>query len=91
MYEALVPGREMHIADYGLQRTLIMRALFRATVQNLDGRENTAPQARGVLPELMRNVGYIDIAETMVVRTITGSISMYRAGRSHKRSTLVPA
>jgi len=82
MYEALIPGGEMHIADYGLQRTRIMRGLFRATVQNLDGRENTEPQARGVLPEFMRKVGFIDIAETMVVPTITGSISMYRAGRS---------
>jgi ubiquinone/menaquinone biosynthesis C-methylase UbiE len=82
MYEALVPGGEMHIADYSLQRTRIMRGLFRATVQNLDGRENTEPQARGILPELMRKVGFIDIAETMVVPTITGSISMFRAGRS---------
>ena len=58
-----------------------MRRLFRATVQNLDGMENTEPQARGVLPELIRSAGFSEVVEVEVVPTSTGSISLIRALR----------
>jgi ubiquinone/menaquinone biosynthesis C-methylase UbiE len=80
MRAALVPGGELHVADYGLQRTALMRRLFRI-VQKGDGYENTEPNARGVLPELMKEVGFSDVEETVVVPTPTGSISLYRAVR----------
>lgn len=81
MYAALGPGGEIHIADYGLQRTRIMRALFRTLIQNLDGRVNTEPNARGVLPDLMRATGFRNVEETLVVPTLSGSISLYRGWR----------
>jgi ubiquinone/menaquinone biosynthesis C-methylase UbiE len=80
MYAALAPGGEVHIADYGLQRSRLMRALFRASVQNLDGHTNTELNARGVLPELMQGAGF-QITETVVVPTLTGSIFLYRGAR----------
>ncbi|GIK49864.1 MAG: hypothetical protein BroJett013_25610 [Alphaproteobacteria bacterium] len=78
MWRALRPGGEVHIADYGLQRTALMRMLFRQ-VQRLDGFENTEPNAQGVLPELMREAGFLDVAERVVIPTPTGSISLYSA------------
>ena len=81
MHSALELGGELHIADYGRQRTRLMRTLFRLVVQNLDGRENTEPNARGVLPELMRQAGFRRVEETAVITTISGSISLYRAER----------
>jgi ubiquinone/menaquinone biosynthesis C-methylase UbiE len=78
MLAALVPGGELHVGDYGLQRTATMRALFRI-VQAGDGYENTEPNARGVLPELMREVGFREVEETAVIPTPTGTISLYRA------------
>lgn len=60
---------------------MLMRRLFRATVQNLDGVEDTQPQADGVLPELIRLAGFVDIAETRVIPTLTGSISLFRGVR----------
>ena len=80
MRAALVPGGELHVADYGLQRTPLMRKLFRI-VQAGDGYENTEPNARGVLPELMTRVGFRNVAETAVFTTPTGSVSLYRADR----------
>ncbi len=53
---ALTPGGELHVADYGLQRTPLMRKLFRI-VQAGDGFANTEPNALGVLPVLMSQVG----------------------------------
>jgi len=80
MYAALVPGGSLHVADYGLQRTPKMRKRFRI-VQAGDGIENTEPNAQGVLPELMAEVGFADVWETQVIDTTTGSISLYRATR----------
>lgn len=81
MREILEPGGSLHIADYGLQRTPLMRALFRATVQTLDGVADTQPNADGCLPELMESAGFVDIEERAVVATLSGSISLYRAKR----------
>ena len=80
MRTALVPNGELHVADYGLQRTALMRQLFRI-VQKGDGYENTEPNARGVLPKLMKDVGFRAVEETTVIATPTGSISLYRAER----------
>lgn len=76
MHASLVPGGELHIADYGLQRTALMRNLFRQ-IQRLDGVENTTPNAEGILPVLMKEAGFSDIEETSVIPTPTGSISLY--------------
>jgi ubiquinone/menaquinone biosynthesis C-methylase UbiE len=81
MYAAVASGGEVHIADYGWQRTSVMRALFRLTVQTLDGIADTEPNAQGVLPRLMRYVGFSRVEETAVIPTITGSISLYRGVR----------
>lgn len=81
IHAALGAGGELHIADYGWQRTRLMRALFR-NVQRVDGFADTQPNADGILPELMREAGFGDVEETAVIPTLTGSISLYRAVRS---------
>lgn len=75
-------GGEVHIADYGLQRTPLMRGLFRTIIQNLDGRVNTQPNADGVLPQLMHTAGFRNVEETLVIPTPSGSISLYRGIRA---------
>lgn len=80
-HRALGVGGEIHIADYGLQRNPVMRFLFRNVVQRIDGIEDTEPNARGVLLELMRNAGFNKEEETHVVSTATGAISLYRGVR----------
>jgi len=81
MFAALRAGGEVHIADYGLQRTRLMRILFRGIIQTLDGRANTEPNARGVLPQLMKAAGFHNVEETRVIQTPSGSISLYRGIR----------
>ncbi len=79
IFEGLPAGGELHIADYGLQRTFAMRTLFRQ-VQRLDGFENTEPNAKGMLPHFIADAGFSDVRETKIIPTLTGSISLY-AGR----------
>ncbi|CDO88412.1 hypothetical protein AWC29_16180 [Mycobacterium triplex] len=76
--ESLPPGGSLHVADYGLQRTRKMRKRYRL-VQKGDGFENTEPNAQGVLPELMTEVGFDHVEETHVFETVSGSMSIYRA------------
>jgi ubiquinone/menaquinone biosynthesis C-methylase UbiE len=81
MYAALRPGGEIHIADYGLQRSALMRLLFRQ-IQNLDGYDATRPNADGILPVLMEEVGFDGVRENRVIATPTGSISLYSARKA---------
>lgn len=80
MHESLRPGGSLHLADYGMQRTAKMRKRFRL-VQKGDGFDNTEPNALGVLPELMAEVGFDRVEETHVFETVSGSMSIYRAVR----------
>ena len=81
MHALLEPGGSLHIDDYGLQRSKLMRILFRRTVQAIDGIEDTQANADGVLPELMETAGFADVTETEIIPTLTGSISLYWAQR----------
>lgn len=76
MFAALKSGGEVHIADYGLQRSAVMRLLFRQ-IQHLDGCEGTQPNADGIVPVLMEEIGFDNVRENRVIATPTGSISLY--------------
>lgn len=76
MHAALKPGGEIHIADYGLQRSVLMRLLFRQ-IQNLDGYGATQSNADGIVPVLMEEIGFDGVRENRVIATPTGSISLY--------------
>jgi ubiquinone/menaquinone biosynthesis C-methylase UbiE len=80
IHATLSSGGSLHVADYGLQRTPKMRRRFRM-VQKGDGFENTEPNAQGILPDLMTDVGFQAVEETHVFETVSGSISIYRAVR----------
>jgi len=77
MLESLRPGGKVFIADYGLQGSRLSKFLFRATVQALDGVQDTQSNADGVIPELMIEAGFSDVSEQFRIPTLTGVISIY--------------
>ncbi len=77
--KGLKPGGRFCVADYGMQRTPMMRLLFRATVQSLDGVTDTQPNADGVLPTLMSEAGFVHVEDLKTVSTPTGSITIFVA------------
>jgi ubiquinone/menaquinone biosynthesis C-methylase UbiE len=80
MFAVLRSGGRVVIADYGRQRSSLMRLAFRI-VQLADGKEDTQPNADGIVPELMSEAGFRDVREAEVVPTVSGSISVYVAGK----------
>ena len=80
MFRLLQPGGTLFIADYGEQRSLLMRMLFRQ-IQLLDGFEYTEPNAKGCVPGILKAAGFEAVEEMKVIPTPTGSISIYRARR----------
>jgi len=78
MYAILESGGEVLIADYMRQDSRLMRMLFRASVQQLDGVEDTQPNAEGVIESHLTEL--FDHAERLdVFHTPTGAISLWRA------------
>jgi len=80
MHRLLRPGGQLFIADYGEQRSPLMRMLL-LQIQWLDGVEYTEPNARGCMPDTLVAAGFNAVEEAKVIATPTGSISIYRAER----------
>lgn len=86
-WQALPDLGELYIADYGEQHSWLMRLLFRLTIQRLDGKADTQPNADGLLPVLMREAGFGKISELARFHTITGSISILSAQKTRGKSS----
>ena len=84
----LEPGGRLFIADYGLQPTLAMRIAFRLTVQAIDGKADTQPNADGVLPTLIDGAGFANRTILASIDTLTGRIEIIRAEKPLARNTL---
>lgn len=74
----LVPGGELHVADWGRASDPVMRALF-VGVRVFDGWENTSANAAGALPEMFEAGGLADAGERSRLRTPFGTLALYSA------------
>ena len=79
MFAGLRPGGQLFIADYGRQSTFAMRLAFRATVQMLDGKTDTQPNADGILPLLIEEAGFEKVSLLDGFDTVTGRIDIIGA------------
>lgn len=75
-YRVLTPNGEIHIADWGKPSNIIMRCLF-YIVQVLDGFETTSDSVNGVLPVLMKKVGFVNVSVNETISTPLGTITLY--------------
>ncbi len=74
----LVPGGELHIADWGRPPNFLFRLAF-GVVQLLDGFRTTRESVAGLLPDYMGDAGFELVLETGRVLTPLGSVSLYSA------------
>lgn len=76
MFTAVRDGGKLHIIDYG---RWLMHALFRLTVQHLDGVPDNQPNADGVLEALVAGVDPEADQPTRTVRSDAVSLFRVRA------------
>jgi ubiquinone/menaquinone biosynthesis C-methylase UbiE len=74
-------GGELHVADWGKPSDPMMSAAFLG-VRLLDGMDNTADNAAGLLPQLMEDAGLTEAAEGERLRTPFGTLALYSAVRA---------
>ncbi len=81
IWSLLEPGGMVLIADYMRQEKPLMRRLFRATVQTLDGVPDTQPNADGLMERLISE--RFERSERLAIfEAATGAISLWRGFKS---------
>ena len=83
MYRTLRPGGELHVADWGRPRGLLME-LLALVVRVGDGFERTRDNLDGRLPTLCREAGFEEVSETARFATIMGTMTLYRGKKPEK-------
>ena len=74
----LRPDGALHVADWGRPADPLMAVLF-WQIRLLDGLEQTRDNGAGELPAIFELGGLEEAAETDRMRTVFGSLSLYRA------------
>jgi ubiquinone/menaquinone biosynthesis C-methylase UbiE len=77
----LKKGGELHVADWGKPSDPAMTLAFLG-IRLLDGFENTADNVRGELPRIFSEAGLAHAEETDRLRTVLGTLALYRAERN---------
>jgi ubiquinone/menaquinone biosynthesis C-methylase UbiE len=75
-------GGELHVADWGRPSDPLMATAF-LSIRLLDGFENTADNVRGELPRIFEEAGLQRAEQTDRLRTVLGTLALYRAERSN--------
>jgi ubiquinone/menaquinone biosynthesis C-methylase UbiE len=73
-------GGELHVADWGPPADPLMAVAFLG-VRTFDGFANTRDNYRGALPEIFQGAGLADAEQTGRLRTVFGTLALYRARR----------
>lgn len=74
----LKPGGELHIADWGKPANIFMRLAF-YSVQLLDGFKTTRDNVNGLLPEYMKNGGFMEVTIQSRFNTIYGTLQLFKS------------
>lgn len=84
MFEAVLEGGTIHIADYCRQPDWLMRQLFRI-IQAVDGKPNTQANADGAVETILTDFNGAQVLPQSIIRTPTGAISLFRVRKGSAR------
>ncbi len=74
VFRVLRSGGRFDVVDFGPPRTFYSRLLARLTARS----EEVAANVQGLLPEMFREVGFENVAETKQFMTLAGALSFYQ-------------
>ena len=78
MHRVLRAGGELHIADFGKPHNLLMR-LASFPLRVFDRSRTTVDNVKGLMPELIRDAGFVEVRESARYMTIFGTLSLFMA------------
>lgn len=78
VYRVLIPGGDFHILDFYRPHNRWMRIAF-LPVQFMDGFDTTKDHVKGVLLNLLREEGFVEIKEIDQFNTLAGTLRLYSA------------
>lgn len=78
LLRVLVPGGELHVADWGPAANVLMRVLF-LPVRMLDGLTNTRDNVRGELPRIFETAGFENVGTSGRFATVFGTLILSHA------------
>lgn len=81
VHRVLRSGGELRIADFGKPHNLLMRILAYPW-HLLEGPKKTNDNVRGLLPQFMRDSGFVEVREAKTSATMFGTLSLYAARKS---------
>ena len=76
----LRPGGELHVMDFGRPSGWGPWTIF-TVLRAFDGLDNTADNAKGLLPRRMEEAGFEDVREVARIDTLVGTVAYYRGCR----------
>ena len=74
VFRVLRPGGRFDVVDFGPPRTFYSRWLARLTAKS----EEVAANVQGLLPQMFREAGFENVAETKQFMTVAGALSFYQ-------------
>lgn len=80
LLRVLVPGGELHVADWGPAANVLMRVLF-LPVRMLDGLTNTRDNVRGELPRIFETAGFENVGTGRRFATVFGTLALSHGRR----------
>jgi len=78
VFRVLRPDGELHIADWGLPASFLMKA-GSLGVKLLDGRETTTDNFSGLLPVIIEESGFRNLQQTRHFNSLFGTIRLLKA------------
>ncbi len=78
VFRVLKPQGEVHIADFGKPRSLLMQ-LPASIIKHL---EKASDNIEGLIPEILHHIGFEQIRENSQLMTIFGPVTLYEAHKS---------
>jgi SAM-dependent methyltransferase len=79
-HRVLRAGGELHIADFGKPQNALM------TIASLPWRvfdgKTTTDNVKGLMPELMRHAGFVEVRESAHYMTVFGTVSLYASRKA---------
>jgi len=82
VFRVLKSRGELHVADLGKPQNALMRLpsmIFGRLEENLDN-------VKGLLPEMLRNAGFVQVEETSNYMTLFGTVALYKAQKPSESS-----